>query len=113
MVRRKKLARFAAQQLVSGRAEEIFHRRADHHGAAIPGEQKQPVFQAAENLVQILAERTEDFAYSAQLQSDLADFGAYLAEFIPALERLLIEFASRSEERRVGKECRFSWAGYS
>ena len=80
--------------MVSGRTEEIFHRRADHHGAAIPREQKQPVFQAAENLVQILAERTEDFAHSAQLQSDLADFGAYLAEFIPALERLLVEFAS-------------------
>ena len=88
------LARFAAQQLIGGRAQEIFHRGTDHHGAAVAREQQQPVFQAAENLVQILAQGTEDFAHSAQLQSDLADFGAHLPEFIAALERLLIEFAS-------------------
>ncbi len=94
VARRKNLARFAAQQLISGRAEEIFHRGADHHGAAIAREQQQAVFQAAENLVQIFSQRTEDFAHPAQLQSDLADFGAHLPELIATLERLLVEFAS-------------------
>ena len=53
-----------------------------------------PVFQAAENLIKIFAQGAENFAHSAQLQSDLTDLGADLAEFVAALERLLIKFAA-------------------
>ncbi len=66
---------------------------AHHHRPPIDGKQQQAVVQAAENLVEVFAQGAENFPHSAQLHSDLADLRADLAEFIVALERLLVEFA--------------------
>ena len=96
MIGRKNIFRAAPQKLVRRHAQKSLDGRTDHDGAAIERKQQQTVIESAEDLVEILAQRAEDFPDAAQLHSDLADFRADLAEFIAALERFLVEFALRN-----------------
>ena len=93
VIGRKNIFRAAAEKLVRRRGEEALHCRADHDGAAVDGKQKQSVVKPAENLVNVFAQIAENFPDAAELHSDLADLRADLPEFVPAFQRLLIEFA--------------------
>ena len=93
MIGRKYILGATTEQLVRRHGKETLRSRTDHHSAAIQREQDQAIVQAAQNLIEIFAQRAENLADSAQLHSDLADFGAHLSEFVAGFQRLLIEFA--------------------
>ena len=68
--------------------EESPRRFRHQHGAAVCGEQQDAVLQVAENLVEILFQRREDFLNIAHALADALDLGRYLRGSVQVRPRL-------------------------